>query len=156
MDKRCFKCGDTKPRSEFYKHSKMADGLLGKCKECTKRDVADRYKTPEGRNRCVAYELVRSKDPERRRKALEYQRRRRAVFPEKNIARQAVANALRAGRIERKPCERCGDNRTQAHHPDYSKPLDVKWLCFRCHREGEHGQKVGLVPISLGISKDPR
>ena len=51
-----------------------------------------------------------------------------------------VLNAIRDGKMERLSCEVCGA-KAQAHHDDYSKPLDVRWLCFKHHRE-HHGQIV--------------
>lgn len=41
--KTCFKCNKIKDINEFYLHKGMSDGHLGKCKECTKMDVNERY-----------------------------------------------------------------------------------------------------------------
>lgn len=43
--------------------------------------------------------------------------------------------AIRRGQLLRKECEMCGEPKAEAHHDDYSKPLDVRWLCFAHHRE---------------------
>jgi hypothetical protein len=142
--KTCFKCGESKPRAEFYAHSQMGDGLLGKCKVCTKKDTATRA-------------AEKSKDPawalqERRRhriKAAIYTvkkganvsparhahsiRKYRTNNPEKYAAHAAVAKAIRQGTLSVKPCEKCGE-KAHAHHDDYSKPLDVRWFC-----PGHHG-----------------
>lgn len=141
MKKICFKCKKLKDIDDFYVHKEMADGHLNKCKLCTKKDVQERYNDPVGRLKIVAYEKERFKSPKRKKKILEYQRRRRARNKGKNIARQKLNKAVALGLIIKKPCERCGDAKSQAHHTDYRKPLDVSWLCFRHHRE-EHGQKV--------------
>jgi len=50
------------------------------------------------------------------------------------VARYKLSNAVRDGRVKRLPCEFCGDEKVHAHHDDYSKPLDVIWLCPKCHR----------------------
>ena len=54
--------------------------------------------------------------------------------PEKNRAHRAVFVALRNGGIVKEPCL-CGEEKVQAHHEDYSKPLDVIWLC-KAHHSG--------------------
>ena len=142
VSKVCFKCGADKPLSEFYKHKEMADGHLNKCKSCTKADVAENYAGK--REQYASYDRRRFHHPDRKAKVLEYQRRRRARFPDKNRARQAISNGIASGKIVRpESCSVCGKvGKVQAHHHDYSKPLDVIWECFQCHREREHGQVV--------------
>lgn len=131
--KACFKCGQVKPLIEFYRHSEMADGHLNKCKECTKTDVQTNYRA--NREKKSEYERKRFANPERRSKAIAYQRSRRKRDPQRSIARNAISNALRAGRLARLPCQMCGSEKTEAHHTDYSKPLDVMWLCRKHHLE---------------------
>lgn len=57
--------------------------------------------------------------------------------PHKRKARNAVNNALRDGKLKRGPCEVCGSKKVTAHHEDYSKPLQVRWLC-PLHHAAEH------------------
>jgi len=63
----------------------------------------------------------------------------KARAPEKLAARYAVKVALQNGTLARQPCERCGGVPSEAHHPDYSRPIDVTWLCRPCHL-AEHGR----------------
>jgi hypothetical protein len=53
--------------------------------------------------------------------------------PEKRQCHITFGNALRDGRIQRQPCEGCANPKAHAHHDDYTKPLDVRWLCAACH-----------------------
>ncbi len=48
-------------------------------------------------------------------------------------ARSDANHAIRDGKLTRKSCEVCSREDAQMHHHDYSKPLEVKWLCCRCH-----------------------
>lgn len=57
------------------------------------------------------------------------------------LARAALRWAVRSGRIHPKPCEVCGDTNVHGHHDDHSKPLEVRWLCPKCHR-AEHKRAV--------------
>lgn len=135
MTKTCFRCERTLPVEEFYRHPKMKDGRLGKCKDCARRDVTTNRANK--REQYTAYEKGRGARPERRAAKLGYSAKHNRLHPEKRAARLAVSNALRDGRLTRKPCEVCQNPKTEAHHPDYSQPLSVRWLCHQHHRETE-------------------
>ena len=58
----CFKCRIEKPLSDFYKHPKMADGHLNKCKECAKKDVREKYEENIQTTEYVEKERARSRE----------------------------------------------------------------------------------------------
>lgn len=63
----------------------------------------------------------------------------------KHLARQMVHMAVRLGMLIRPDrCERCGIGvkKAQGHHPDYSKPLEVEWLCSACHRIRDNDRRA--------------
>jgi hypothetical protein len=49
--------------------------------------------------------------------------------------RLATNAAIRSGKLVRGLCEVCGAAKPEAHHDDYSKPLDVRWLCSKHHKQ---------------------
>jgi hypothetical protein len=138
--KLCFKCKQIKSLTDFYRHFRMADGHLNKCKECTKNDVKIHYEAIGGN---VEYERARAKTPERKAAQKRYWKERAKRDPIRVQAQAKLSRAIRTGRLKKEPCEICGTTeKIQGHHEDYNKPLEVRWLCFKHHREHGHGQTV--------------
>lgn len=131
--KKCFKCGDCKPLSEFYKHKKMADGHLNKCKTCARRDSTEHR--DKNLDKVRAYDRDRAKNPHRIACNIENTRRYRINNRKRYSANAAVAKAVKSGAIQKLPCWVCGSDKVEGHHPDYDSPLDVVWLCAVHHRE---------------------
>ena len=82
----------------------------------------------------------REANPEKRR---EYALRQRTKHPEKIKARNAVTHAVESGKIIPMPCAICGAEKVEGHHEDYSKPLEVIWLCKKHHTE-HHNQSIHI------------
>ena len=75
--------------------------------------------------------------------------KRKNGSPEKYKSRYTFRNALTRGELKKMPCVICGKRGSEGHHPDYSKPLEVVWLC-RPHHSEEH--QVGLLrELGVGI-----
>lgn len=53
----------------------------------------------------------------------------------KQLARHRTRKAIASGKLREVPCEVCGSAIVEAHHDDYSKPFDVRWLCRKHHFE---------------------
>jgi len=60
----------------------------------------------------------------------------------KIVVYRLVRRAIRAGELINKPCEVCGKPKAFAHHDDYNKPLEVRWLCNFHH--AEYHNKLGI------------
>jgi hypothetical protein len=146
----CTACRVEKPESDFYRTHKQ-------CKVCMRvkhkaykeanpervkewriaRVIRDRKRMDEHRRKCRA----KNRAAENARQ----QAYRDANRPKKH-AWAAVARAVRSGLIAKpSACSRCGSGgRIEGSHHDYSKPLDVEWLCVICHRSKD--QKLGMGP----------
>jgi len=122
MLKTCRVCNEEKNKTEFYVGH-------ARCKKC----YCEKVKKYRNNN----LEKIREYDRKRgNRQPSGYMAEYRKSNPEKYKAHNMVNNAVRDGRMS-KPnhCEGCGDIcNPHGHHEDYSKPLDVVWLCVSCHR----------------------
>ena len=140
LTKQCFKCETVKPLEDFYKHPKMADGRVGKCKECNKADVRE--------NRSAKVDYYREYDRQRgSRQPKEYQKQYRKRNVMKYASHILVGNSIRDGKLTPMPCEICGtSDRIHAHHDDYAFPLAVRWLCAAHHSQWHKKNGEGKNP----------
>lgn len=151
FEKNCFKCKTIKPLDEFYKHLRMADGHLNKCKECTKNNAT----THRNQNieKVRAYDRARGKEPKRIKAVTEITRAWRAEDTRRVLAHSSVARAIRNGSLLRLPCIKCGKEKSVAHHEDYDKPLEVVWLCQPCHKQRH--KEIKEKPCCIQESETP-
>lgn len=130
----CGSCKKIKPTTEFWKHFESPQKRYGfsyTCKECARVIDARRYyKNREKRlaDRKARYQMEKDKFNET-------SKRMRAKYPEKWKARMDLRNAVKQGKILKLPCSVCGSPLSQGHHEDYSKSLEVIWLCTKHHME---------------------
>lgn len=150
--KKCFKCDTVKPLSEFYKHPKMSDGHLNKCKGCVKEyQSSHRKENSEYYSEYDHWRLKRNGDRRVTAKNPEATMVSRKLWevnnPEKSACHRIVNIAVKNGLLVKPDkCSNCGNffpiRRIHAHHSDYSRPLDVTWLCVHCHAS-EHSKSRG-------------
>jgi len=111
------------------------------CKTCGEPKPADAYRNNQAT--CNACYTERRRIARRAWRQRPGQSQRMAdLSPDERVkyrARYTLNNALRDGKIHRKPCS-CGSLKVQAHHHDHGKPLDVEWLCSRGHTDRHLGR----------------
>lgn len=130
--KRCSKCGEEKPREDFYRDRERPDGRQPKCKTC--HEAASKSWRERNRERVRARKRLHRKTHPG--DSPSYKER----HSEKVRARWTLANAVHEGRLAKPDqCEGCGELTDpvdlHGHHRDYSKPLAVEWLCRGCHQK---------------------
>lgn len=121
--------------------------LCGVCRKCKRREYMRQWyrRADNAARQC---ESQRQSRVSRIEKVREYDRTRghRSSAIEKERARGALQRAITAGLIVRGVCEFSGggscSGRVEGHHDDYSKPLEVRWLC-RLHHGVVH-RRVGV------------
>lgn len=145
----CRLCNIEKSLNEFHPNKAVLSGYNYKCLAChrvwfreyrtknrDKINLRTRQRvTTEQRKTWRPNQIY---TPEKNRKL------RLARCPIKEQARITLRDAVKSGKITRpKSCSKCGNEHTriEAHHHDYSKPLDVIWLCMPCHNIERFGPK---------------
>jgi hypothetical protein len=138
----CKHCNTEKPDGDFYASSKS------KCKECIKSAV--RSHREQNIEKIREYDKQRGNQPHRvearkkyikteagkqaKKKAIDaYKKRQPMVYASHVI----TGNAIRDGKlIQASNCSACNSTeKIEGHHDDYTKPLDVRWLCEKCHKQ---------------------
>lgn len=149
VTKRCRTCHEHKRPEEFPRHNGAHDGRRSACRRCL---LTERYRpyieNPEQRAR----RANRERGARWQRKHLEALERYVARYPHRDRCRRQTYQALRSGKLQR--ADRCqvegctSAKCVEAHHHDYSKPLEILWCCAAHHRQG-HAQ--GFIRPAPGI-----
>jgi len=147
--KTCLRCRKELDESLFGIRSSTKDGLRTWCKQCEVAANIAYRKTAKGKAALEAYR----KKPEVREKMREAtsiwlqsdegREKKRAIenrYQDRIKARKALNWAVRSGKAARLPCLLCGE-KAEAHHPDYSLPLAVVWLCDAHHKQVHKEQR---------------
>lgn len=118
----------SKPENKERKRQKDKRYYERHKEEILKKTKEYQENHPEQRKETLKRYYLNHKDSESARQK-EYIENNR----EKYLAHIAVQEAVSRGELCKHTCSSCGSEKAEAHHDDYSKPLEVKWLCHKCH-----------------------
>ncbi len=127
----CAKCLVTKSLDEFYRDTTNKEGRDYTCADCRRSFHRERDSRPDRIAKSKAWlKSERGKELLSVRAKLNY-----TIHRERILAQRAIQKLIRLGVLVRQPCEVCGESNGNGHHPDYSKPLEVVWLCQKHHSQ---------------------
>ena len=154
----CKRCQIAKPLNEFRERYPGAHSAL--CRPCLSLQTREYFlahkeeilANPKFKAYQKEYGAKRANTPEYREKARErYHKNREKILayakvyrqthkakprpPHKAKCKDLFRYAVKTGRIQKQPCSVCGALKAEGHHSDYSKPLEVIWLCRLHHRK---------------------
>lgn len=137
--KGCTACGEVKQLDEFHKRPRSRHGRRAQCKSCIRKKESARRRNTDGRHREYNRRWAKE-NPER---VATYFQQYRHRNPDKKRAHRRVWDAVRQGKLVKPDaCENCmaatEKAKLHAHHEDYSRPLEVEWLCQECHEKRHH------------------
>lgn len=131
--KKCRACNFRLSVSCFHKDISKPDGHQNKCKMCVKKYQSLPHVMEIKRKAQRKYSKTENGINTEKRHAPIRRKRSKAVGRQR--AMHLVRRAVLGGEIEKLPCQKCGSICSQAHHEDYSRPIDVIWLCPLHHME---------------------
>jgi hypothetical protein len=123
IKKKCLQCNKKFGVIPSDKNRKYCSSICFQASRLTKEEIAERKRL---------YDLKYNKSDTHKKACLKWCRE----HPERVRIAQRTAWAYKTGKIKWQPCEVCKIKiNLQKHHPDYTKPLKIKWLCRKCHTE---------------------
>ena len=133
--KNCKHCGRFLSINNFTLDKSKKDGLKRICRDCAKEEMKKYRENGNGKNQEKVWRKKYLQTPKGKEVGKISSKRKRLKFPEKERARQMVKWHLKSGTLIRFPCIKCNNPKSQGHHEEYNKPLEVIWLCDLHHKE---------------------
>lgn len=145
----CNDCKLEKSLENYSKYKNSKDGLCYICKECSNKKTRIWYINNRERNHERTAKWWAKNRKRKLKEGLERKDRYLKNNPKKRKAHIKITNAIALGKIKKEPCVVCKkfykkNSVAQAHHEDYSKPLNVVWLC-RKHHSSWHRLFIAII-----------
>jgi len=162
----CSKCKIEKSLNDFYTDNSRPDNRQSSCKDCNNKYLEEYRKTDNRKKALKKYKKSeKGKASEKRYMATDkyretskrykksekgkmvaasFSKSYRELNPKKIKAYIAMRSAIKNKILIKRECEVCGSENSHAHHDDYDKPIDVKWMCKKHHEEWHSENGPGI------------